>query len=138
MPLGTTVTGVRFDYSGSLATGLVVSFRNSAMKITPDTIRIIRDEITKRSPVLMGANRKPLVADSVGETLWLEHRTTPQVMSYVLDETPINYLVDWVGIAGWTSLPSEPRTGQAFEVVVNDKAANLGVLRRRVPVATTP
>ena len=61
-----------------------------------------------------------------------------QVMSYVLDETPINYLVDWVGIAGWTSLASEPRTGQAFEVVVNDKAANLGVLRRRVPVATTP
>jgi hypothetical protein len=54
------------------------------MKIKPETIRIIRDEITKRSPVLMGANRKPLVADSVGETLWLEHRTTPQVMSYVL------------------------------------------------------
>ena len=84
MPLGTTVTGVQFDYSGSLAAGLVVSFRNSAMKITPETVRIIRDEITKRSPVLMGANRKPLVADSVGETLWLQHRTTPQVMSYVL------------------------------------------------------
>ena len=32
-------------------------------------------------------------------------------------------------------MPSEPRFGQAFEVVVNDKAANLGVLRRRVPVA---
>lgn len=84
MPTGTTVTGVKFDYSGSLATGLVVVFRNSAMKITPETIRIIRDEITKRSPVLMGANRKPLVADSVGETLWLKHRTTPQAMSYVL------------------------------------------------------
>ena len=32
----------------------------------------------------MGANRKPLVANSVGETLWLQHRTTPQAMSYVL------------------------------------------------------
>lgn len=84
MPLGTTVTGVQFVYSGSLATGLVVAFKNSAKKITPETIRTIRDEITKRSPVLMGANRKPLVADSVGETLWLKHRTTPQVMSYVL------------------------------------------------------
>jgi len=84
MPLGTTITGVQFDYSGSLATGLIVSFKNSAMKITYQTITIIRNEITKRSPVLMGANRKPLVADSVGETLWLEHRTTPQVMSYVL------------------------------------------------------
>jgi hypothetical protein len=86
MPIGTTITGIPFDYSGSLATGLVVSFRNSATatKISPETIRIIRNEIAKRSPVLMGANRKPLVADSVGEMLWLKHRTSPQVMSYVL------------------------------------------------------
>lgn len=84
MPIGTTVTGVRFEYSGSLATGLVVSFRNSAMKITSETIRIIRGEITTRSPVLMGANRKPLVADSVGETLAEKHGVSPQVMSYVL------------------------------------------------------
>jgi hypothetical protein len=34
--------------------------------------------------VLMGANRKPLVADSIGETLWLKHKTSPPVMSYVL------------------------------------------------------
>ena len=84
MAIGRTLTGVQFDYSGSLTTGLVVSFKNSAMKITPEIITIIRGEIEKRSPVLMGANRKPLVADSVGETLWLKHRTTPQVMSYVL------------------------------------------------------
>ncbi len=58
-----------------------------------------------------------------------------RVFGYVLDETPINYLVDWVGIASWASTASEPRFGQAFEVVVDDKAANLGVLRRRVPVA---
>ena len=57
------------------------------------------------------------------------------VQSYVLDETPINFLADWVGIAGWASTTSEPRFAQAFEVVVDDKAANLGVLRRRVPVA---
>ena len=61
-----------------------------------------------------------------------------QVLTYVIDDTPINYLADWVGIAGWTSTPSEPRAGQIFEVVVNDKAANLGVLKRRVPVAATP
>lgn len=84
MPLATTVTGVQFEYSGSLATGLIVSFKNSAMKITPETINIIRDQITRRSPVLMGANRKPSVADSVGETLWLRHRISPQTMSYVL------------------------------------------------------
>jgi hypothetical protein len=32
----------------------------------------------------MGANRQPLVADSVGETLSLKHNESPQVMSYVL------------------------------------------------------
>ena len=84
MATATTVTGVLFEYTGSLATGLIVSFKNSAMKITVETIRIIQDEITKRSPVLMGANRKPLVRDSVGETLWLKYRVTPQAMSYVL------------------------------------------------------
>lgn len=56
------------------------------------------------------------------------------VLTYVLDDTPVNYIVDWVGIAGWASMTSEPRFGQAFEVVVNDKAANLAALRRIVPV----
>ncbi len=84
MSIGKTVTGVPFEYSGSLTTGLIISFQSSAMKISPETVRIIRHEITTRSPVLMGANRKPLVADSVGEALWMKHKTSPQVMSYVL------------------------------------------------------
>ena len=84
MPIGTSVTGVQFEYSGSLASGLIVSFRKSALKITPEIVRIIRHEITTRSPVLMGANRKPLVADSVGETLAEKYGVSPQVMSYVL------------------------------------------------------
>ncbi len=74
----------RFEYSGSLKTGLLVLFESSATKIKPEMIQIIRDEITTRSPVLMGASRKPLVKGSVGETLWLKHKISPQVMSYVL------------------------------------------------------
>jgi hypothetical protein len=81
---GTTVTGRRFHYSGSLAAGLVVSFKSSVMKITPVTVRTIRTEIANRSPVLMGANRKPRVRNSVGETLYEKHRVSPQAMSYVL------------------------------------------------------
>jgi hypothetical protein len=84
MPIGTTVTGVRFEYSGSLAIGLTISFKSSTLKIKPEVIRIIRHEITTRSPVLMGANRKPLVANSVGETLYEKHGISPQVMSYAL------------------------------------------------------
>src|SRR5271169_5055721 len=84
MPLGKTVAGVPFEYSGSLATGLIVSFKNSALRVTPEIVKIIRHEITERSPVLMGANRKPLVTDSVGETLAEKYGVSPQVMSYVL------------------------------------------------------
>jgi len=84
MPTSKTVTGVTFEYTGSLDSGLVVYFERSRLKIAPDIIRVIRGEILKRSPVLMGANRKPLVADSIGETLWTEHKVSPQVMSYVL------------------------------------------------------
>src|SRR5207245_8723921 len=58
--------------------------QKSALKITPEVVKIIRHEITTRSPVLMGANRKPLVANSVGETLAEKHGVSPQVMSYVL------------------------------------------------------
>lgn len=58
-----------------------------------------------------------------------------QVLTYVLDDTPINYLVDWAGLAGWATMTSEPRFGQAFEVVVKDEATNLAALRRTVPVA---
>lgn len=85
MPIATTVTGKSFEYSGSLATGLTVFFKTPHKKIIPaETINLIRHEITKRSPVLMGANRQPLVANSVGETLALKYNESPQIMSYVL------------------------------------------------------
>jgi hypothetical protein len=84
MPIGKTVTGVPFEYSGSLASGLVISFPASALKIKPEVVYIIRQEITRRSPVRMGANRKPLVADSVGEALAERYGVSPQVMSYVV------------------------------------------------------
>ena len=77
--------GRSFEYSGTLATGITVFFKPPhKKKITSDIVRVIRAEITKRSPVLMGANRDPLVSNSVGETLAERHNESPQVMSYVL------------------------------------------------------
>jgi hypothetical protein len=85
MPTSKTLTRKTFEYSGTLATGITVYFKPPSKKlITPAIIRVIKAEITKRSPVKMGASRDPLVADSVGETLALNHNETPQVMSYVL------------------------------------------------------
>jgi hypothetical protein len=85
MSFGKTVMGKSFEYEGTLATGITVFFKPpQRKKITPEIVQVVRNEITKRSPVLMGANRSPLVADSVGETLALKHNETPQVTSYVL------------------------------------------------------
>ena len=87
---GRTVTGKPFEYTGSLATGITVYFQPPSKKsISADLIKVIRAEITKRSPVLMGANRQPLVRNSVGETLAVRHNESPQVMSYVF-----RYLVE--------------------------------------------
>lgn len=85
MPTSKTVTGKPFECAGTLATGITVFFTPPHKKIIPSNIiRVIREEIIKRSPVLIGANRDPLVADSVGETLAERHNESPQVMSYVL------------------------------------------------------
>ena len=58
-------------------------------------------------------------------------RAKGHVLSYVLDETQIEYLVDWAGIAGWVELKADPRFGETFEVRVKDPSANLGVLGRK-------
>lgn len=83
MPSSKTLMGVDFDYSGSLESGLTVHKRID-VKIKPEIVRIIRNEIRRRSPVLMGACRKPLVPDSIGETLSRDFRVTPQFLSYVV------------------------------------------------------
>jgi len=81
-----TVMGKPFEYSGSLLKGISVHFDDSGADwlIPPTIVEVIRGEIARRSPVLMGASRKPLVKDSVGETLYREHGFSPQAMSYVL------------------------------------------------------
>lgn len=85
MPFARTVMGKKFEYSGTLESGITVFFTSgNRKKISPEIIRAIRDEIRRRSPVRMGANRAPLVPDSIGETLALSYHESPQVMSYVL------------------------------------------------------
>jgi hypothetical protein len=49
-----TLTGSAFEYTGSLSTGLVVHKRVD-VPISSEIVRVIRDEIRRRSPVLMGA-----------------------------------------------------------------------------------
>lgn len=79
-----TVRGVPFKYEGSLQDGLTILFKTTTLKISTNLIQVIRREISSRSPVRMGANRKPLVLDSVGETIREKHKASPQIMSYVV------------------------------------------------------
>lgn len=81
-----TVMGKPFEYKGSLEEGIKVHFGDSGADwlIPAQIIEVIKAEIAQRSPVLMGASRRPLVKDSVGETLFRDHGFSPQAMSYVL------------------------------------------------------
>lgn len=86
MATSKTVMGKRFKYRGTLDTGLSIDFGDSGADwvIPVEVIEIIKSEINRRSPVLMGASRKPLLKDSVGETLYREHGFSPAAMTYVL------------------------------------------------------
>jgi hypothetical protein len=55
------------------------------------------------------------------------------VLDYVVDSR-IDYLADWVGIASWPEM-GNARFADAFEIVVEDPARNLAVLRRREAAA---
>lgn len=86
MATSKTVMGKRFKYRGTLATGISIDFGDTGADwdIPVEIIKVIKTEITKRSPVLMGASRKPLLKDSVGETLYREHGFSPAAMTYIL------------------------------------------------------
>ena len=77
-----TLMGVKFQYSGSLETELIVH-RNVDIHISADVIQMIRGEIEKRSPVLMGACRDNPTRNSIGEAL-LNNGYSPQMSSYVI------------------------------------------------------
>lgn len=53
-----------------------------------------------------------------------------QVLSYILDKTDIQYIVDWQGICGWTNEKKEPRFAVQFKVIVSDSVKNLCVIQR--------
>jgi hypothetical protein len=55
-------------------------------------------------------------------------RADGAVTRYVLEQSQIQYLADWEGIASWAK---QPRIASQFELVVDDPQRNLAVLRRR-------
>lgn len=58
-------------------------------------------------------------------------RDTADIRPYVVRQSSIAFLVDWVGISDWVSQPNASDFSETFEVLVADHTINLGVLRRR-------
>jgi len=56
-------------------------------------------------------------------------QTEGQVLDYVIRTPKIRYLADWAGVADWARVPGTAFSNH-FEVVVQDRASNLGVMRR--------
>jgi hypothetical protein len=78
--------GKRFKYRGTLERGISIHFDDSGADwdIPANVIELIKTQIAERSPVLMGASRRPLVKDSVGETLYRDYGISPRAMTYVV------------------------------------------------------
>lgn len=63
-----TLTGVEFEYEGSIDDGLVI-YKNIPIGISKNIINAIKSEITRRSPIFMGACRDYPSKNSIGESL---------------------------------------------------------------------
>lgn len=73
-------------------------------------------------------------------TINLDGKVNPQALRRLMEDghilhyvlaSPVEYVVDWVGMARWVKLDRlSPRFGQEFEVIVEDPALNLAVLKR--------
>ncbi len=67
------------------------------------------------------------------EALHAKLQHAGDVRDYVLD-SKINFVADWAGVNGWidgsSGVASHSRFSREFEIVVNDKQRNLGVMRR--------
>lgn len=77
-----TLMGVGFKYEGSLDNGLII-YKKINIKISEKIIKVIKTEIIRKSPVLMGACRDNPSKNSIGESLKMQGYS-PQNLSYVI------------------------------------------------------
>ena len=75
----------------------------------------------------------------------LQARRDSRLFHYIVDDTPIDYIADWYGLARWVDHPETVReerdvdlVKRRFKVIVRDSERNLVVLQRLEPMATPP
>jgi hypothetical protein len=75
-----TLTGVEFGYEGLVDNGLVIH-KNIPIQISKNIINVIKDEILRRSPILMGACRDNLsCSPKTGQVNKVVRRSWPMVI----------------------------------------------------------
>ena len=93
-----------------------------------------------KAEVWVGAPQTGTLGYFHDRTINLDGKVNPEALRSLLDDghnlnyvlaSPVQYIVDWVGMAQWVKLDHlSARFGQEFEVVVEDPEQNLAVLRR--------
>ena len=74
-------------------------------------------------------------------TINLDGKVNPQALASLVEHghilhytlaSPVQYIIDWVGMAGWVDMNQKSSEfGKSFEVIVEDPTLNLAVLKRR-------
>ena len=77
-----TLMEIGFKYEGSPDNGLII-YKKTKIRISREIVNAIKSEITRRSPVLMGACRDKPSKNSIGESLKMQGHS-PQKLSYVI------------------------------------------------------
>ncbi len=90
MPSSVTFTGSRFEYEGTLPTGLIVfplardgRRTGTIVRISPAIIQRVQQKVTESGAIRMGACRDNPSPHSLGEMLMREGHS-PQFLSYIL------------------------------------------------------
>ena len=114
-------------------------FRDGTQHMHKQVVEWTRDNVAPE--VWVGAPQTGTLGYFHDRTVNLDGKVNPAALKSLLEhghilhytlESPVQYVVDWVGLAQWVNMKHQSeRFGEVFEVVVEDPARNLAVLRRK-------
>lgn len=114
-------------------------FRTGTQHMHKQVVEWTRDNVAPE--VWVGAPQTGTLGYFHDRTINLDGKVNPGALKSLLEhghilhytlESPVQYVVDWVGLAQWVNMKHQSeRFGEVFEVVVEDPARNLAVLRRK-------
>jgi hypothetical protein len=130
-----------------VAASAVRSYNRSAVHEHSQAVQWVAEHVTP--DVWVGAPQSGTLGYFHDRTLNLDGKVNPfalqarrdsRLFRYIVEETNIDYLVDWYGLSRWVDDPASVQEetdpellGRHFAVAVRDRDRNLVVLRRLDP-----